>query len=119
LESGDGGLDAGIVKAHAIDESLMLRQTEEPGLRIAGLRARREGAHLDKTKTNRAPGIDTGRGLVHPCGKTEDIGKGEAQNIDRFDIARDLGAEQSEGVRDAHHPGGPLVSALGIETKQE
>ena len=49
-DAGQGGFDAAIVEAHAIDDGLILHQPEQARLGIARLRARGEGADLDKAE---------------------------------------------------------------------
>src|SRR3546814_5460894 len=46
-------IDAVVVEAQPVDHRLVLGQAEHARLRVAGLRARRDGADLDKTKPQR------------------------------------------------------------------
>ncbi len=89
LHISDEGIDAAVIETHAIDDGAGLRQAEHAGHRIARLRARRHGAHFNKSEAERCQAIDVCAILIQPGGQADRIGEGDAHY--RARIIRGLG----------------------------
>jgi len=63
-------LHAAIVEAHAVDERMVSRQTEEARLLVAGLGQRGQRADLDEAEAERAQCVHVLGVLVHAGGKS-------------------------------------------------
>ena len=64
-------LHALVVEAHAVDDRAVPFQAEQARLRVAGLRARRDAADLDKAETE-APGLAPDLGVLVEAGRQTD-----------------------------------------------
>ncbi|MNI50264.1 hypothetical protein D3C73_1049150 [compost metagenome] len=76
-------IDAEVVEAHAIDDRLGFRQTEQARLRVARLRTWRDGADFDKTETQLGETIDGRAVLVQAGGQPHRIREVQAHDIHR------------------------------------
>ena len=75
-------LHARVVEAHAVDHRAVLFQAEQARLRVAGLRARRDAADLDKAETE-ATGLAPDPGVLVEAGRqTDGICKAAAERRD-------------------------------------
>src|SRR5471032_3620244 len=73
-------IDAQVVKAHAIDDSLGFRQAEDPGFWVARLRAWRHGANFDKTETQLRKPVDGCAVLVEAGSQPDRVGEVESHH---------------------------------------
>src|SRR5690606_39591998 len=64
-------LGARVVEAHPVDDGTVRDQPEQPRTRIARLRERGDGAHLDMTEPERPETRDAARLLVETRSQTE------------------------------------------------
>ena len=80
---GEEPLDAVVVEAEPVDRALRLRQPEEARLRVAGLRARRDGAALDEAEPERGESVDVRGVLVESGGEPDPVGELEPHRRDR------------------------------------
>ncbi len=69
-------IDAMVIKAHAVDQSLGINQTEDPWLIVARLRTRRHGADLNRTKPHRAQRVNAFPIFIQPGRQTQRVFKG-------------------------------------------
>ncbi|MNK96990.1 hypothetical protein D3C87_1173020 [compost metagenome] len=81
--TGQQVIDAEVVEAHAIDDRLGFRQTEQARLRIARLRTRSDGADFDKTETQLRKAVDGRAILVQASRQTHRVRKVQAHDIHR------------------------------------
>ena len=77
-------IDAAVVEAHAVDDRPGLGDAEQPRLRVARLRARRDGADLEETETERGQRVDMVAVLVQPRGQPDRIGELEPHATHRI-----------------------------------
>ena len=64
-----------IVEAEAVDHGAVADEPEDPGLRIARLRLRRQRAHLGETRTQTEHGAKCAGVLVESGGNADRIGE--------------------------------------------
>ena len=62
-----------VVKSKPIDRGLILRQSKQPRLWVAGLGARCGGTHFDKSKTCFGQGRDHFGVFIIPCGQSDGV----------------------------------------------
>ncbi len=62
-----------VIKAHAVDQSLGINQTEDPWLIVARLRTRRHGADLNRTKPHRAQRVNAFPIFIQPGRQTQRV----------------------------------------------
>ena len=79
----DEALDAVVVEAHAVDQALRRHEAEQARLRVAGLRARRDGAGLDVAEAEGPERVDVRGVLVHAGGEPHRVAEGEAHGLHR------------------------------------
>ena len=96
----------------------MLDEPEEAGLRVARLRARRDGADLEVAEAERGERIEVLRVLVHARGETHGIG--EADPHHRALLAPvGAGAEEGHGRPEgAHRLERELVRGFGVQLEE-
>ena len=70
---GEEPLDAVVVEAEPVDERFGLGQPEEARLRVAGLRARRDGAAFDEAEAERREAVDVRGVLVEAGGEADPV----------------------------------------------
>jgi len=98
----------------------VFRQAEQARLRIAGLRARGDGADFDEAETQREQCIDVLAILVQAGGQADRIGEGQPEHGARH--RRDACGQQRRGagaVGQVQCGQAEAVGALGVEREQE
>ena len=70
------GIDAVVVKTHAVDDGLLLGQAEQARQGVARLCFRGDGAHFDKAEAQRGQRINISAVFVQPGGQADGIGQG-------------------------------------------
>src|SRR5690606_22420356 len=78
LDVGNKGSQSEVVESESVDQCLRSRQPEQAWLRVAGLRARRDGANFHETKSQGGQGVDVGAVLVQPRSEPDGIAQGQA-----------------------------------------
>ncbi|MNS63971.1 hypothetical protein D3C72_970820 [compost metagenome] len=76
-------IDTEVVEAHAIDDRLGFRQTEQARLGVARLRTRGDGADFDKTETQLGESVDGRAVLVQTGGQAHRVRELQAHDIHR------------------------------------
>ena len=71
-------LGAVVVEAHPVDDRAVLRQPEQPRLRVARLGLARDRADLDVPEAERGQRVDADGVLVEARGEAEDVREGQA-----------------------------------------
>ena len=74
-------MDSFVVDSHAIDYSSVLRESEQPWLRVARLRLRSKGSYFHETETEIGQGIIYFCILVHTSGKTDRVGELDSEDF--------------------------------------
>ncbi len=117
-----GGLDvarqpvyAQIVEAHAVDHRLRLGQAEHAWARVAGLRSRGDGAHLQKPKAQAGQRIDVGAVLVQAGGQPDAVGERKSHQPDRRRFRYAVRKQPPAGIEQRE---GEVVGGLGVEPEQ-
>ena len=70
---GEEPLDALVVESEPVDQRFGLGKAEQPRPRIAGLRARRDGAAFDEAEAERGEPVDVRGVLVEAGGEADAI----------------------------------------------
>ena len=70
-----------VVKTQSVDQSLGFGQSEHAGFVVAGLRQRRDCAHLNKTKAHGTQTINASCIFIKSCRHAHAIGKSEARQL--------------------------------------
>ena len=119
LHVGHEGVHAAIIKAHAVDDALRLRQAEHARFRIARLRARRDGAHFDGAKTQVGQRIDVGAILVQARGQADRVREGDAHYRARIGCRFAGQLRQAQRASAFQGGQGEMVGRFGIHRKQQ
>ncbi len=91
-----------------------------PGLGVAGLRLRRDGAHLDEAEAHGAQRVDAAAVLVQPRGQPDAVGKAQACDRHRVVDARGLPQPLRRRVlQPRQHAQRQIVCSLGVQAEQE
>ena len=118
MKEGGGG---GVVEARVVEKGAVLRQAEQPRFRAARLRARRDGAELQKPETE----IREHRREVGVCveagGEADGIGEFDPHNLDRQ--RRRLSAQQpanaGKAVERTQQGKGQMVAEFRVQPEQQ
>ncbi len=93
--AGQQVIDAEVVEAHAVDDRLGFRQTEQARLGVARLRARGDGADFDKAETQLGEAVDGRAVLVQTGGQAHRVREVQAHDIHRH-LRRSLAQQAVE-----------------------
>ena len=116
----DEGVQPLVVEAQAVDQRVLGRQAEHAWLGVAGLRQRRDGAHLDKAEAHGRQGVDGARVLVQPRGQADAVGKAQARQRHRITHAlRRPGALQRRALAARQHVEREFVRRFRVHAEQQ
>jgi hypothetical protein len=73
-----------VIKAHAVDQTFGIDQTEDPWLIVARLRTRRHGTNFNGTKTHRPERINALAVFIQPGGQTQRVLKVSPMQVTGF-----------------------------------
>lgn len=112
-------LDAGVIKAHAVDEGAVRGEAEEAGGLVSGLGFGGEGADFDVAEAEGAEGIDGVAFLIETGGETDGIGESETGEGDGLGLGGcGQRLEEAELFAGAQGSEGKVMGALGIKAEK-
>jgi hypothetical protein len=113
-------VDAGIVKAHAVDEGLILRKSEEAGGFVSVLRFGSQGAHFEVSKTEAAEGVDGVGFLVESSGESNGIWESETSESHRLGFRFGCHRFEKPEIFSVSEPGHrEVVGAFGLKEEED
>ena len=91
-------INAGVVKAHAVDDGFFWDDAKQARLWVARLGAWGDGADLHVAKTQAAERVNAASFFIKASGEADAVGEGEAHAFDGL-TGRCLGGDQAEEAK--------------------